>query len=173
VEATGEVAVQSHEVTYFDLAPLLEELNDQFVTVNAKVINYRGPAAGGGELFFELIAGGGIIYLKGFIEALAAENATSIRQRILETLRKGKAQHRRNGFIPLRLRIGNIRFYFKEPLTLDEFTRRIALARDHVQSLSDDVLSDNGYGLFWNTEIQEWNVAVAGWGGDICPPDAG
>jgi hypothetical protein len=121
VESIGEVGIQSHDVTYSDLAPLLEERNDQLVTSNAKVINYRDPIVGGGELFFELLAIGGAPYLKGFIDAFAAEHAKSLRERILETLGKGRAERRRNGFLPLRLRIGTVRFYSREPISLDEF----------------------------------------------------
>lgn len=173
VESHGEITVASQDAGFADLAPLLDELNAKFTVVSARVVNYQGMAAGGGEIFLELIAVGGGTYLLKFVEAIAADHAKALRNKIVDLMRKGKPRQSRDGFVPLRLQVAGISFYFDKPVTAEELEVRLSAARLHIASLPIQALITQSYGLYWDPMRYEWVRARRGSEGDIRPHDAG
>lgn len=165
-------------LSYSDLAPFLDEMSKRHVSVNADVSSYEPPAAGFTEIALSITvvaAGGGVIYLKSFLETWAAEDAKAIRSQLSRFSELGwRGAHGRR-FVPFTITLGPISFYFHEKLDEDAMLERTRAATALVQSLPDEAFECNpresGYGLWWDRNRREWRGYIGTWGGEHCSPE--
>ncbi|MEA2584927.1 MAG: hypothetical protein QOF33_3012 [Thermomicrobiales bacterium] len=174
----GMVAVESvFDLSYSDLAPLLDELSKRHVNVRVNIVNYGRPAGGPLDMFFLIMVGGSLLYLKSFIESWAAEDAKALREKLLATLKKGRGTELRDGMFPLRMVVGGVRFYIRKPMTDEEFVTRLTAAQAYIEAIPDEILASHdslgAHGMYWDQTGGNWKPVAVGWAGDICPFDAG
>jgi len=111
------------------------------------------------------------------LEAWAAEDAKSLRAKVLEILKKGRKKVNHRIYIPLKVEAGKVRFYFHEPVSDEEFVKRLHAAIELVNDLPAESLEGQTgpgeYGLFWHEDSQSWKGQL--WGvigfNEFCFPD--
>jgi hypothetical protein len=161
-------------------------LKEHFGTV--EVARPIHPGAGAAEIFFVIVAAGGAVYAKAFLETLASEHAKAVNTAIVSALKKWRDRQGRIRTDALRIDVGGIRLYFRH-LDNGEVLRERAQAalpllqaslgttpeRTPVRIRSDGVgiPAIEGRGYFWDVPSSSWQRVPIDWVGEVCPPDAG
>ena len=169
------VSVITTVLSNSDIAPLLDEINTQYAKVETTAWSHEPPAAGLSEIALIISASGAAIYLKAFLEAWAAEDARMIRKHLASLTQKGRKNKLGRHFVPFRIELGAVRFFFHEQLSDDEVLERLRAALKLVQSLPDEAFQGPGgpgeAGLWWDRSRQGWRGAIGTWGGEFCMPE--
>lgn len=177
-EAEVNVAAIGTVQSYSDLAPLLDELNKRHAWVKASVSSFEPPAAGMTEIAVTLALAAPVTYLKSFIETWATEDAKAVRAAVKDIVDKGRQNRHGRRFIPFRLELGGVRFYFHERLTDDTMQDRLRAAQVLIDSLPSEAFEGQPgpgeYGFFWDSGSNTWKGSIFGhpqYGSGICIPE--
>jgi hypothetical protein len=166
-------------LSFSDLAPFLDELNRRHMFVDAEVSSHTPPAAGFSEIALYVFLGVSssvpVIYLKGFIEGWAEEDAKALRSHVVEILKRGWQTSWGRRFVPFTIELGKVRYRFHERVNEEQLLERIKAAAQHAASLPDEAFEGNGgpgeYGLWWDDKSKTWKGSIYGYSDDMCFPE--
>jgi hypothetical protein len=161
-------------------------LEDAFGKVKVNRLDH--PAGGAAEMFFLIVASGGAIYAKAFLETLAAEHAKSLNAAIIAALKRRPIHGQGTYSVPLRIDVDGIRLYFrhlaneavlqersKAALPLLEASLAAGPEQTPAYTRPDGVgiPAIEGRGYYWDLHSSSWKPVSIDWVGEVCPPDAG
>lgn len=162
-------------VSFSGLAPFLDELNKRHFSVSATVHDFEPPAAGFSEIAITVAVAAPTAYLSSFLATWAAEDAKALRRRMLEAMKRGKENAYGRRYVPLRVEIGRVRFYFHEQLNDEELVERLRAAQEFAASLPEEAFEGQGgpgeYGYFWDRSAKAWKGGIYGYSDEICLPE--
>jgi hypothetical protein len=139
------------------------------MTVEARVTQkgWHPPAAGFGEAALYIWLGtASLAYLKGFFEEWGKGDAQGLREAIIELAKRGRKSPTSTGrtFMPCEMRLGRIRFYFREIRSDEDFVEQINAAQEFVQSLPDVAFEGSAgpgeYGMFYGRKNKSWEGSI-------------
>lgn len=158
-------------VSFADLAPVLDELNKRHNSVEAAVYDFEPPAAGFSEIAITIATDASAAILA----TLALQGAGELRRKLLQVMNKAKSNAHGRRYVPLRVQIGRVRFYFHEMVSEEELLERLQAAQEFAASLPGDAFSgETGpgeYGLFWDDKEKAWRGSIYGYSGSRCFPE--
>lgn len=169
---SAKVHVQSFSfVSFADLAPVLDELNIRHNSVEAAVYDFEPPAAGFSEIAITIATDASAAILA----TLALQGAGELRRKLLQVMSKSKSNPDGRRYVPLRVQIGRVRFYFHEVVSEEELLERIRAAQELAASLPDEAFQGEAgpgeYGFFWDDIGKAWRGGIYGYSGEICHPE--
>lgn len=160
-------------VTFADLTPLLEDLNERFVSVTATRYNYRPTMAGELDMVLLLAIGyaAGVTggeFLKKFAGLLAEDAYKAIRNQ-LRRLRDKADQVADERVWTLTVQIGSHPFHFQGPMDDGEFTRRLRAAQAILDRSPERLITtvqqphEMEPGWYWRDDHWEATPMLAVW----------
>jgi len=162
-------------ISFSRLAPFLDELNKRYVFVAASVSDFEPPASGFTEIAITLAVAAPAAYFSSFLATWAAEDAKALRRKMLDLFDLGKVNSHGRRYVPMRVELGRVRFYFHEQLDDEELVTRLKAAQDFVASLPEVAFEGLGgpgeYGLFWDRKLKSWRGGIHGYQAGYCVPE--
>lgn len=171
----AKISVQSYSfVSFGELAPFLDELNSKYNSVEATVYDFEPPAAGFSEIAVTVAVAAPIAYLSSLLATWAAEDAKALRQRLLGVMRRSKQNPSGRRYLPMRVELGRVRFYFHDDVTEEELVGRLRAAHEFAASLPEAAFEGEPgpgeYGLYWDKKTNSWKGSIYGLREGFCRP---
>jgi hypothetical protein len=163
-------------LTHEELAPLLDELREQFFIVRTESWHMVPPMAGGPDvgvvitLITDALSNDLVkLYLVHVLAKWAEKDSETFRRKLAEALRRGKTPRGYRLILPGTFVCGRLRFYFDEELSQDELTERFNAMQALVSTLAPEQIAGERpgpgeYGLYWDKRSKSW-------AGEICLAD--
>lgn len=162
-------------VGFGQLAPFLDELNERYNSVAAKVHDFEPPAAGFSEIAITVAVTAPVAYLSSFLATWAAEDAKALRQKMLDLMHRNQENEHGRRYLPMRIEIGRVRFYLHEQLTDEELVQRLRAAQDYTATLPEQAFDGEAgpgeFGLFWDKNSETWKGGIYGFREERCAPE--
>lgn len=170
---SAEVEVTTCEPLNFeDLAPILNELNEHFVTVRARRDNLRPPMAGALDVAIGLLiiylGIGGAEYVRKFAGMLAEDSYKGLRDG-LRKLRDRADAVADERIWTLTIQVGSHPFHFQGPMTDEEFGDRLRAAQAILDTSSETMIvgrelpGEMEPGWYWRGERWEATPVLREW----------
>ncbi len=146
-----------------------------------RIERFPSNAGGPDDIFFIVSIAGSIglpvaIYLKSFLESLGTEHAKALNTSLLKVIRSGRGKNNRAGMYSLKIGGSDIWFHLRQPLTPEEFARRMGLAAKLLppeMDVSGTGPENSNHSFYWDVETDSWRLMPLGEYGPNPPDDAG
>jgi hypothetical protein len=162
-------------VSFSDLAPFLDELSKRNFSVSATVVDFEPPAAGFSEIAITVAVAAPTAYLSTFLATWAAEDAKALRRKLLNVMKRSRESPSGRRYVPLRVEIGRVRFYFHEQINDQELVTRLRAAQDLVAALPERAFEGQSgpgeYGFFWDRNEEKWKGGIYQYSNEYCLPE--
>lgn len=162
-------------VSFSGLAPFLDELNKRHFSVDASVYDFEPPAAGFSEIAITVAVAAPAAYFSTFLATWAAEDAKALRRKMLDLFQRGKVSGSGRRYVPMRVELDRVRFYFHEQLDDEELVARLKAAQEFAASLPEEAFEGRAgpgeYGLFWDRKLKAWRGGIYEYQAGHCSPE--
>ena len=162
--------------SYADLAPMLDELESKFSSIDFTVARPDPKPRGGGPfpvalaLTFDLntlgavISAGAAIYAGAFLAELGKQDAKALRQELLKIPVLGPGPRKDLSRTPLSIMVGTVQFYIDAPMTEKELAVALQQAAKLVESMPEGRVNNaqgiSGWPITWDSSTRSWQVAT-------------
>ena len=171
------VAVQVRHfgaASYADLAPVLDALKAQHLSVGARLTAPDGSGRGGGfsvplDIVFEVAERVGPVaawVFKDLIHEMTTDAYRAVRQSIVDFRERHRQPELVGWAMPFSIIVGGLRFVVDPPLTADELAVVLNAAHGLADTLPDETVANpKGPGGYFYT----WDAAATTWQGPHHP----
>jgi hypothetical protein len=169
---TAPVHVHSFSfVSFAELAPVLDELNKRHNTVEAAVYDFEPPAAGFSEIAITIATDASAAILA----TLALQGGGNLLGKLRRLMNHAKKNPYGRHYVPLRVQIGRVRFYFHEVVSEEALLERLRAAHEFSLSLPPEAfLGEAGpgeIGMYWDDKSKAWRGGINGFRDEYCYPE--
>ncbi len=159
-------------LSYSEVTPILDELEQQFRSVKTSRFDARGLAMGGPgthaaiDLLIDLGQIATALLVKDLLSELAKDAYKGMRSAILRFREKRSDVDSHRGQPSFSIRIGSLWFIFRTPLTDKEFVEALRAARALADELPDVQVN---HPLGSTGGHYDWDPAFRSWQGPLFP----
>jgi hypothetical protein len=158
-------------ITYSDIAPILDELGQQFRVVKTTRIDARGLAVGGPgtqtalSILIDIGEFAGALVIKDLLSELTKDTYRELRDEILEFRRRKQEEDGRPGQPSVSFTIGGLWFRILAPVTGEELVDALIAAYNLAEGLpEEEVVNPLGAARHY-----DWDAATRTWTGPHLP----
>ncbi len=157
--------------SFVEVAPLIDALDHQFMSVGATRSRFEPPLAGAGPTVLllvsfvqenkEWIKSGLGFFAAGFLTKMGSDSWDGVRSQLAKAVRRKKPESDgAREYALLVVQIERVRFVFDETLDKEEFERRLAAAAEYAKTLPDAAFRTSGPPdhdwYYWNPVTKAW-----------------
>ena len=163
--------------SFADLAPMLDELESRFGSVETAIVrpHPRPPAAGGAFPFalqlaldlntlVDVVSAGVAVYGAAFLAELGKQDAKALRQKLSEVIVRGRDSRKGLRLGPFSIMVGTVQFYINSPMTEQELAIALQEAAELVAKMPEGRVNNpsgaSGWPITWDSSSQSWKDAL-------------